>query len=73
MEQSKSISVKGFSHGQGIVATSPSHELLAAEYSIFRQKHIASGLYIITKQQDLINEAGFSTSLDMVKIAEDEG
>lgn len=39
----------------------------------FGKKHIASGLYIITKQQDLINEAGFSTSLDMVKIAEDEG
>lgn len=38
----------------------------------FGKKHIYSGLYIITKQQDTVSDSGFSTSLDMVKIAEDD-
>ena len=32
-------------------------------------KHIASGLYIITKQVDKIDESGYQTTLDLTKIS----
>ena len=31
-------------------------------------KHIASGLYLITKQVDVINESGYTTQLSLQKI-----
>ena len=34
-------------------------------------KHIASGLYLITSQTDLINEQGYSTTLGLTKISSD--
>lgn len=34
-------------------------------------KHIASGLYIVTKQKDDINESGYRTTLSLTKIAGD--
>ena len=38
----------------------------------YGKKHISSGLYIVTKQQDTISEAGFKTVLNLVRIAGDE-
>lgn len=35
------------------------------------KKHISSGLYIVTKQTDTINEQGYTTTLNMTKIAGD--
>ncbi len=37
----------------------------------FGQKHIASGLYIVTKQIDTISETGYRTQLFLTKIAGD--
>lgn len=37
----------------------------------YGNKHISSGLWIITKQQDKINGSGFYTTLDMVKVSGD--
>jgi len=34
-------------------------------------KHISSGLYIITKQQDQIDEQGYKTTLSLTKISGD--
>lgn len=35
-------------------------------------KHIASGLYIVTKQTDMINEQGYKTTLALTKISGDD-
>jgi hypothetical protein len=32
-------------------------------------KHISSGLYIVTKQVDTINSSGYKTSLSLTRIA----
>lgn len=37
----------------------------------FGKKHIASGLYAVTKQQDSINESGFKTTLNLLRISGD--
>ena len=37
----------------------------------FGQKHISSGLYIVTKEKDTIDESGFKTKLDLVRISGD--
>lgn len=36
------------------------------------RKHISSGLYIVTKQTDVINEQGYRTTLELTKISGDE-
>jgi hypothetical protein len=38
----------------------------------FGRKHIASGLYIVTKQQDSVGMSGYRTTLNMVKVAGDD-
>ena len=38
----------------------------------YGKKHISSGLYIVTRQQDSISESGFKTVLNLVRIAGDE-
>jgi len=38
----------------------------------FGRKHISSGLYIVTKEQDSISEAGFKTTLNLIRIAADD-
>lgn len=35
------------------------------------QKHISSGLYIITKQQDKIDSSGYKTTLTLLRVGED--
>ena len=35
------------------------------------QKHISSGLYIITKQQDRIDSSGYKTTLTLLRVGED--
>jgi hypothetical protein len=35
-------------------------------------KHISSGLYLVTKQEDNINESGYTTTLGLTKIAGDD-
>ena len=37
----------------------------------FGKLHIHSGVYIITKQVDTINESGYMTTLNMVKVSND--
>lgn len=37
----------------------------------YGQKHINSGLYIVTKEEDSISESGFETKLNLVKISGD--
>ena len=37
----------------------------------YGRKHNASGTYIITKQQDQINESGYKTTLNLVRIKGD--
>jgi hypothetical protein len=39
----------------------------------FGWKHISSGLYIVTKQQDVIDESGYRTTLNLTRIASDDG
>lgn len=39
---------------------------------LFGKKHINSGLYIITKQVDKIDNSGYKTTLNMTRIATDE-
>jgi hypothetical protein len=39
----------------------------------FGWKHISSGLYIVTKQQDTIDENGYKTTLSLTRISKDEG
>ncbi len=39
--------------------------------SFFGRLHIHSGVYIITKQVDTIDEQGYRTTLNMSKIAND--
>jgi len=34
----------------------------------YGQKHIASGLYIITKQTDTISQSGYRTTLELLRI-----
>ena len=34
-------------------------------------KHISSGLYIVTKQQDMIDGSGYRTTLSLTKISGD--
>ena len=38
----------------------------------YGQKHLSSGLYFITKQQDSINESGYRTVLSLTRISGDE-
>ena len=38
----------------------------------FGKKHISSGLYIVTKEQDSISESGFKTTLNLIRIAKDD-
>lgn len=38
----------------------------------YGKKHINSGLYIITKQEDQVNASGFRTTLNLVRVGEDE-
>ena len=38
----------------------------------YGQKHLSSGLYLITKQQDSINESGYRTKLSLTRISGDE-
>ena len=38
----------------------------------YGQKHLSSGLYLITKQQDSINESGYRTILSLTRISGDE-
>jgi hypothetical protein len=35
------------------------------------QKHISSGLYVITKQQDRIDSSGYKTTLTLLRVGED--
>lgn len=37
----------------------------------YGQKHIASGIYVITKQEDKINEGGYRTTLTLLRVRED--
>ena len=37
----------------------------------FGKKHISSGLYIVTKQQDDISAGGFRTTLNLLRISGD--
>lgn len=38
----------------------------------FGKKHISSGLYIVTKQQDEVSTSGFRTTLNLMRIAQDD-
>jgi hypothetical protein len=38
----------------------------------FGKKHISSGLYVVTKQQDNIGMSGYRTTLNMIRIAGDD-
>ena len=38
----------------------------------FGRKHISSGLYIITKQEDQIDGNGYKTTLSITRISGDE-
>jgi hypothetical protein len=37
----------------------------------FGKKHISSGLYIITKQSDIVDFAGFKTTLSLTRVGPD--
>ena len=37
----------------------------------YGRKHVSSGVYIITTQKDSISKNGYSTTLDLIKIAQD--
>ena len=39
----------------------------------YGRKHISSGVYIISSQKDIISTQGFSTTLELIKIAQDTG
>ncbi len=36
------------------------------------RKHISSGLYLVTQQKDSINNSGYRTTLQLVKITGDD-
>jgi hypothetical protein len=36
------------------------------------QKHISSGLYIVTKQEDRIDPSGYKTTLTMLRVGDDK-
>ena len=38
----------------------------------FGKKHISSGLYVISKQVDTIDESGFKTTLSLIRVAGDD-
>lgn len=38
----------------------------------FGKKHIASGLYVVTKQEDTVSASGFRTTLNMLRVAGDD-
>ena len=38
----------------------------------YGQKHISSGLYVITKQEDKIDSSGYRTTLSLTRIAGDD-
>ena len=38
----------------------------------YGQRHISSGLYIITKQQDMIDSNGYRTTLSLTRVAGDQ-
>jgi hypothetical protein len=38
----------------------------------YGKKHVSSGLYIITKQEDVINSAGYRTTLSLTRVGGDE-
>ena len=38
----------------------------------YGHKHVSSGLYIITKQQDKIDTAGYRTTLSLTRVSGDE-
>lgn len=37
----------------------------------YGRKHVSSGVYIITSQKDSISKNGYSTTLELIKIAQD--
>ena len=38
----------------------------------YGQRHVASGLYVITKQEDTVDRSGYKTTLSLLRIAGDE-
>jgi hypothetical protein len=36
------------------------------------QKHVSSGLYIITKQEDRMDSSGYKTTLTLLRVGEDK-
>ena len=38
----------------------------------YGHKHISSGLYIITKQEDMISDQGYKTTLTLTRLSGDE-
>ena len=56
---------------KGLIRQPVLMEYLRVNVLFYGRKYLYSGLYIITMQQDNISESGFTTTLDMVRVAGD--
>lgn len=57
---------------KGLLKASTLMSYIKINTYFYGQKHISSGLYIITKQQDQINESGYRTTLSLTRIGGDD-
>lgn len=63
---SASLQIKGLLRPQMLM------NYIRVNVYFYGQKHISSGLYIITKQEDNIDMTGYKTTLTLLRIGGDE-
>lgn len=57
---------------KGLIRPAMLMEQVRINAYFFGQRHISSGLYVITKQQDTLNSSGYKTTLTLLRVAGDE-
>ena len=57
---------------KGLIRPAMLMEQVRINAYFYGQRHISSGLYVITKQQDTLNSSGYKTTLTLLRVAGDE-
>ena len=53
---------------KGLVRPTLLMDYIKVNVLFYGRKHIATGTYVITKQEDMINESGYRTTLTLLRV-----
>lgn len=53
---------------KGLVRPTLLMDYIKVNVLFYGRKHIATGIYVITKQEDTINESGYRTTLTLLRV-----